>query len=381
MNIDTLIVQSGTRRDPITGSISTPIYQVASFVHPELGKSTGYDYSRSGNPTRQSLEEAMARLEDGAGAFAFASGMAAITATLFLFKPGDHLVVSNDLYGGTYRIFQQIFNQYGIEASFVDTCFPEEIEAAIQHNTRALFLETPTNPLMKICDLQRSIELAKKYNLLTIVDNTFMTPYLQQPIKLGADLVVHSATKYLGGHNDLVAGIVVAKTKELAERIQFIQNASGAILGPQDSWLLLRGMKTLALRMERHQENAMKIACWLKKHPAIEKVYYPGLPDHPGHKINKKQAKGFGGMLSFAVKDPELVPHILKNVKIISFAESLGGVESLITFPARQTHADIPEEIREKIGVTNCLLRLSVGIENGEDLIKDLEGVLNEYKR
>ncbi|HBI04889.1 MAG TPA: methionine biosynthesis PLP-dependent protein, partial [Paenibacillaceae bacterium] len=248
----------------------------------------------------------------------------------------------------------------------------------IQLNTRALFIETPTNPLMKICNLHSAIDLAKKHNLLTIVDNTFMTPYLQQPLKIGADIVVHSATKYLGGHNDLVAGIVVAKDKELADKIQFIQNASGSVLGPQDSWLLLRGLKTLALRMERHQENAMKIACWLQSQPSIEKVYYPGLPEHPGHEINQKQASGFGGMLSFAVKDPCLVPHILKNVQIISFAESLGGVESLITFPARQTHADIPADIREKIGVTDCLLRLSVGIENAEDLIKDLEGVLHE---
>lgn len=378
MNIDTLIVQSGTRRDPATGSISTPIYQVASFVHPELGKSTGFDYSRSGNPTRQSLEEAMAKLEGGKGAFAFASGMAAITATLFLFKPGDHLVVSNDLYGGTYRIFQELFQHYGVEASFVDTCSTWEIEKAIQGNTRALFIETPTNPLMRICDLHSAIKLAKEHNLLTIVDNTFMTPYLQQPLKIGADIVLHSATKYLGGHNDLVAGIVVAREQELADRIQFIQNASGAVLGPQDSWLLLRGIKTLALRMERHQENAMKIACWLKSQPSIEKVYYPGLPEHPGHEINKQQACGFGGMLSFTVKDYSLVPHILKNLKVISFAESLGGVESLITFPARQTHADIPADIRERIGVTDCLLRLSVGIENAEDLINDLEGVLHE---
>lgn len=378
MNIDTLIVQSGTRRDPATGSLSTPIYQVASFVHPELGKSTGFDYSRSGNPTRQSLEEAMAQLEDGEGAFAFASGMAAITATLFLFKPGDHLVVSNDLYGGTYRILQEQFKHYGIEASFVDTCSPKKIEESIQSNTRALFIETPTNPLMKICDLHYAIKLAKRYNLLTIVDNTFMTPYLQQPLKIGADIVVHSATKYLGGHNDLVAGIVVAKDKDVAEQIQFIQNASGSVLGPQDSWLLLRGIKTLALRMERHQENALKIAFWLQSQPSIEKVYYPGLPDHLGYEINQKQASGFGGMLSFTVKDPALVPYILKNLKIISFAESLGGVESLITFPARQTHADIPADIREKIGITDCLLRLSVGIEHAEDLIKDLEGVLHE---
>lgn len=375
MNLDTLVVQSGTRRDPGTGSISTPIYQVASFVHPELGKSTGFDYSRSGNPTRQALEDALGKLEGGKAGFAFSSGMAAITSILFLFRSGDHLVVSNDLYGGTYRIFREIFQHYGIEVSFVDTCSIEEIQNAIQPNTRALFIETPTNPLMKICDLRQAIHLAKENNLLTIIDNTFMTPYLQQPLLLGADLVVHSATKYLGGHNDLVAGIVVAREQELAERMAFILNASGAILGPQDCWLLLRGIKTLAIRMDRHQENARKIACWLQNQPSIEKVYYPGLPEHPGHEINKKQARGFGGMLSFAVQDSALVPHILKNVKVISFAESLGGVESLITFPARQTHADIPVEIREEIGITERLLRLSVGIENADDLINDLEGV------
>jgi cystathionine gamma-synthase len=376
MNIETLLVRAGVERDSTTGAISTPIYQSATFQHPELGVSTGYDYSRTANPTRTALEEAIAALEQGARGFAFSSGMAAITTVLFLFKPGDHLVVSEDLYGGTYRLLAQVFSEFGIQASFVDTSCTKEIEAAIRPDTRALFIETPTNPLMKITDLEKAVVLARTYGLLTIIDNTFMTPYLQRPLTYGADIVLHSATKYLGGHNDTVAGLVVTRDAELGERIGLLQNACGAILGPQDAWLILRGLKTLAIRIEKQQQNALAIAEWLQRHSAVETVYYPGLSGHPNREVAERQASGFGGMLSFSVHDPDIVPHVLKNVKVITFAESLGGVESLITFPARQTHADIPKEVREHLGITDRLLRLSVGIENANDLILDLEEAL-----
>ncbi|CEH31628.1 cystathionine gamma-synthase [Aneurinibacillus migulanus] len=376
MNMETLLVRAGMEKDNITGAISTPIYQSATFQHPELGISTGYDYSRTANPTRTALEEAIAALEGGTKGFAFSSGMAAITTVLFLFKPGDHLVVSEDLYGGTYRLLAQVFHELGITASFVDTSCIEKVEAAICPETRALFIETPTNPLMKITDLRRITDLAKARDLLLIVDNTFMTPYLQQPLACGADITLHSATKYLGGHNDTVAGLVAVREEELGERIGLLQNACGAILGPQDSWLILRGIKTLAVRLERQQQNALALAQWLQKHPEVEAVYYPGLPEHPGHHLASEQASGFGAMLSFSVRNSDLVPRILKNIKVITFAESLGGVESLITFPARQTHADIPEEVRAQLGITDRLLRLSVGIENIDDLLIDLEGAL-----
>ncbi|ERI11316.1 trans-sulfuration enzyme family protein [Aneurinibacillus aneurinilyticus] len=376
MNMETLLVRAGMEKDNTTGAISTPIYQSATFQHPELGESTGYDYSRTANPTRTALEEAIASLEGGTKGFAFSSGMAAITTVLFLFKPGDHLVVSEDLYGGTYRLLTQVFHEFGITASFVDTSCIENVEAAICSETKALLIETPTNPLMKITDLRRIADVAKTHDLLLIVDNTFMTPYLQQPLALGADITLHSATKYLGGHNDTVAGLVAVREEELGERIGLLQNACGSILGPQDSWLILRGIKTLAIRLEKQQQNALALARWLQKHPEVEAVHYPGLPEHSGHHLAGKQASGFGAMLSFSVRNPQLVPHLLKNVKIITFAESLGGVESLITFPARQTHADIPEEAREQLGITDRLLRLSVGIENIDDLLTDLEEAL-----
>ncbi|PLT30677.1 trans-sulfuration enzyme family protein [Peribacillus deserti] len=376
MKIETLLVRAGLQKDPLTGSISTPIYQSATFSHPELGKSTGYDYSRTANPTRTALEEAIAKLEGGQRGFAFSSGMAAITSILFLFKPGDHLIVSDDLYGGTYRLLEEVFSHYGISASYIDTSSPEAISESIISSTKGIFIETPTNPLMKVTDLGAALAIAKRHGLISIVDNTFMTPYLQQPISFGADIVMHSATKYLGGHNDAVAGLVVTADQELSEKLAKIHNGAGAILGPQDSWLILRGMKTLAIRLERQQENTQKIAEWLADHPSIEKVYYPGLKDHPQFEISTRQASGYGAMLSFTVKDISLVPVILKNLKIISFAESLGGVESLITYPATQTHADIPLEVREARGITDKLLRLSVGIEDAEDLINDLQSVL-----
>ncbi|WP_042346779.1 trans-sulfuration enzyme family protein [Bacillus massiliigorillae] len=372
MNIETKLVQAGTKKDPATGSISTPIYQNATFEHPELGRSTGFDYSRTANPTRKALEEAIAILEEGNAGFAFSSGMAAITTVLFLFKSGDHIVISDDLYGGTYRLLEEIFVNYGISATYVDTSCISQVEEAIKEETVALFIETPTNPLMKITDLAAISKLAKENDLLTIVDNTFLTPFLQKPIQSGADIVIHSASKYIGGHNDVIGGLVVTATEELSAKVGRLQNSAGAILGPQDSWLLLRGLKTLAIRMERQQENAQKIAEWLEKHELVKSVYYPGLANHPGREIMEKQCSGFGAMISFEVTEVSIVADLLKNVNVISFAESLGGVESLITYPTTQTHADIPKEYREEKGVSDYLLRFSIGIENVQDLIADL---------
>ena len=364
-----------THPDP-AGAVSVPIYQTAMFRHPGLGQSTGYDYSRSANPTRTALEEAIASLEGGARGLAFASGMAAITTVALLFRSGDHLLLSDDLYGGTYRLFEQVLAPFGLQASYLDTGDLAAVAAAIGPNTRALFIETPTNPTMKVSGLAALAGLARERGLLTIVDNTFMTPYLQRPLELGCDLVVHSATKYLGGHNDLVAGLAVARDGQLGDRLAALQNATGGVLGPQDCWLLMRGMKTLGVRLDRQQENAEAIARWLLDHPGVERVYYPGLPGHPGADVHSRQASGAGGMVSFAVREQGMVERVLSRVRLISFAESLGGVESLITFPAVQTHADVPAEVRERLGITDRLLRLSVGIEAAEDLIADLEQAL-----
>ncbi|KKM11292.1 cystathionine gamma-synthase [Clostridiales bacterium PH28_bin88] len=377
MKISTLLVQTGVGWDQKTGAVSVPIYQSATFRHPALGASTGYDYSRTKNPTRQVLEEAIARLEGGDQGFAFATGMAALSTVLMLFQPGDHLVVSEDLYGGTYRVLQEVFRGYGLTCTYVDTTDVKCVEESLTAATKALLVETPTNPLLKVADLAALVSLARQRGLLTIVDNTFMTPYLQRPLELGADIVVHSATKYLAGHNDLVAGLVVVKRKELGERVGFLQNSVGAVLGPQDSWLLIRGLKTLGVRMDRHQDNAAAIARWLDSHPRVTRVYYPGLPTHPGCQLVARQASGFGGMVSFDVTTPELARQVLERVRLISFAESLGGVETLITYPARQTHCDMPLEVRERLGISDFLLRLSVGIEDVEDLIADLDQALH----
>ncbi|MDP9727689.1 trans-sulfuration enzyme family protein [Alicyclobacillus tolerans] len=378
MNLDTLLAQLGNRQDPVTGSVSAPVYRATTYAHPALGQSTGFDYTRTGNPTRTILERAIADLEGGARGFAFSSGMAAVHAVMQLFSPGDHLIFSNDLYGGTYRLVEKFLRKVGIEASYVDTSNLEEVQTAIQSQTRGLFVETPTNPTLKVADLQALGELCKTHQLLYIVDNTFMTPYLQRPMQYGADIVVHSATKFLGGHNDVLAGLVVTKTEELGNDLYFIQNSIGSTLGPDDSWLLLRGMKTLALRMERHSKTASVLAQYLSGHPLIARVYYPGLELHPGYAVQKKQSSDFGGMLSFEVIHESMVPVILKQVRLITFAESLGGTETLITYPAVQTHADIPEKIREACGVTQRLLRLSVGLENAVDLQMDLENALTE---
>ena len=372
MKIATEAAQIGLDWDTRTGAVTVPIYQTATFRHPGLGQSTGYDYTRSGNPTRQALEDGIARLEGGARGFAFSSGMAAITNLLLLFKKGDHLVVTEDLYGGTYRLFEQIFSQYDLSFTYVDTSDTEAVRAAIRPETKALFVESLTNPLLKVADIPALALICRERGLLCIVDNTFLTPYLLRPFDLGADITVYSATKYLAGHNDTVSGLVVVKDPLLAERVYFHQNSVGAVLGPQDSWLTIRGMKTLSVRLDRQQENALKIARWLEGHPNVGKVYYPGLETHPGHAILKRDAGGFGAMIAFEVTEHALVEQILLKTRLISFAESLGGVETLITFPEVQTHADIEPAIRKRLGINDVLLRLSVGIEDADDLIEDL---------
>ncbi|MBD2872127.1 aminotransferase class I/II-fold pyridoxal phosphate-dependent enzyme [Paenibacillus arenilitoris] len=372
MKIESHLAQIGSIKEPVTGAVSFPVYQATAFRHPKLGQSTGFDYARTKSPTRSVLEEAAAQLESGDAAFACSSGMAALQTIFALFGQGDHLIVSLDLYGGTYRLLERIMSRFGVTASYVDTNDIDAMAALLTPNTKAVLIETPTNPLMMITDLARVSAWAKAKGLLTIVDNTLLTPFFQRPIELGADIVVHSATKYLGGHNDVLAGLIVTKGKELSAEMAFLHNSIGAVLGPQDSWLLMRGMKTLALRMERHQYNATTIANYLMEHPAVEDVYYPALPHHPGHEIQNSQSSGNTGIFSFRLKDARYVEPILRHIKLIAFAESLGGVESLMTYPAVQTHADIPLEIRQAIGVDDRLLRFSVGIEHADDLIADL---------
>ena len=372
MQISTAAVQIGLEWDTRTGAVTVPIYQTATFRHPGLGQSTGYDYTRSGNPTRQALEEGIARLEGGGRGFAYASGMAAIANLLLLFKKGDHLIVTEDLYGGTYRLFERVFGQYDLAFTYVDTSDVDAVRAAIRPETRALFVESLTNPLLKVANIEALSAICKEHGLLHIVDNTFLTPYLLRPFDLGADITVYSATKYLAGHNDTVAGLVAVKDPQLAEQVYFHQNSVGAVLGPQDSWLAIRGMKTLSVRLDRQQENADRIARWLAGHPQVKKVHYPGLETHPGHAILKRQARGCGAMIAFEVTERRLVEQLLLKTQLISFAESLGGVETLITFPEVQTHADIEPAVRQRLGINDVLLRLSVGIEDGNDLIADL---------
>ncbi len=360
-----------------TGCISVPIYQSATFKHIGLNQSTGYDYSRLQNPTREELEKTIAKLEGGKEGLAFSTGMAAIDSVARLLKPGEHIIISDDLYGGTYRLFEDVYKAYGIESTYVDTTDLEKIELGIKDNTKAIYIETPSNPMMKVSDIGKISTLARKKGLITIVDNTFLTPYFQRPLDHGADIVVHSGTKFLGGHNDTLAGLLVASRADLIERLRFTQVSIGATLSPFDSWLILRGIKTLAIRLDKQQENAKQIALWLRKCEAVEKVYYPGFKDHEGYEVSIKQSSGFGSMISFTVKEKRIVEKVLEEVKLITFAESLGGVESLITYPYVQTHAAIPEEIRNRLGVTDKLLRLSVGIENVNDIINDLNKSLN----
>ncbi|QFG00054.1 bifunctional cystathionine gamma-lyase/homocysteine desulfhydrase [Psychrobacillus glaciei] len=372
MRAKTKLIHAGIVGDEATGAVSTPIYQVSTYKQEAVGKFKGYEYSRTGNPTRNALEVLISELEGGVAGFAFASGMAATSSVMMLFSKGDHVILTDDVYGGTYRVMTKVLNRFGIEATFVDTSDLSNVEAAILENTKAIFLETPTNPLLKITDIQEIAKLAKENGLLTIVDNTFITPYFQQPIALGADIVVHSATKYLGGHSDVVAGLVVVNSEQLATDVHFVQNSVGAVLGPQDSWLLMRGIKTLGLRMEEHNLNAQRIAEFLDNHEAVGKVYYPGLANHPGHELMKKQTTGFGGMISFDVGSEAKADELLSKLRYFTLAESLGAVESLISVPARMTHASIPRERRLELGITDGLVRISVGIEDVEDLLEDL---------
>lgn len=377
MKRKTQLIHGGIPSDKNTGAVVYPIYQVSTYKQDDVGVHKGFEYSRTGNPTRHALEELIKDLEGGKRGFAFGSGMAAITAVMMLFDSGDHVILTDDVYGGTYRVMSKVLNRLGIESTFVDTTDINQIEAALKPNTKALYVETPTNPLLKVTDIEAAAKWAKSKNLLFMVDNTFNTPYWQNPIELGADIVLHSATKYIGGHSDVVAGLVVVNDDKLGEDLHFVQNSTGGVLGPQDSWLLIRGIKTLGLRMEAHESNTKKIVEFLKEHPSVEKIYYPGLEDHPQHDIAKKQSGGFGGMVSFDVGSEKNADALLKKVKYFTLAESLGAVESLISVPARMTHASIPADRREELGITDGLVRISVGIEDAEDLIEDLKNALN----
>ena len=360
-----------------TGSITPAIYLSSTFAHPRLGETTGYNYAREINPTRERLERLMTALEGGVDALAFASGMAAVTAVLELFGSGDHIITGDDLYGGSFRLFRGLGVARGVEFSQVHTSDLDAVQKALRPNTRAIYLETPTNPMMEISDLRKLAALAHEHNAILIVDNTFLTPYFQQPLQLGADIVVHSGTKYLCGHNDVLCGFTVTNNQAIADKLRLIYKTTGACLGPLDSWLVIRGIKTLPLRMDKHQANAVAITQWLLGQKKVTKVLYPGLPDHPGHAISCQQTTGHGGMISFEVDSAATAASILERVRIIKFAESLGGTESLITYPIRQTHADLPPEECIAKGITDRLLRLSVGIEDSGDLISDLEQALN----
>lgn len=375
---DTLVLHTGFEYDEFTGAVSVPIYQVSTYEQDASGGNKGFLYSRSGNPTRSALEKTIATLEHGSRGLAFASGLAAITTVLLLFSSGDHVVVSDVIYGGTYRLITKVFNRLGISATFVDTTNLQAVQAAITPHTKGVFIETPANPLMNITDIQAIADICHDTEIKLIVDNTFMTPYWQNPLLLGADIVVHSATKYLGGHSDVLAGLVVTASDELGEELYFLQKATGAVLGPQDSWLIMRGIKTLGVRMEKHESNAQELAEWLATLPQVKKVYYPGLPDHPQYAIAQQQARGFGGMLSFELASIEVAEQFFSKLRLITFAISLGGVESLICLPAKTTHAAIPSEVREKIGILDSLVRFSVGIENVTDLKKDILQALQQ---
>ncbi|WP_400256126.1 trans-sulfuration enzyme family protein [Methanomethylophilus alvi] len=380
MKTDTQLIHGHGGEDPRTGAVNVPIYQTSTFRQPELGHCLGYEYSRTGNPTREAVEKEIAVLEGGVAGFAFGSGMAAITAVLSLFKSGDRIVIGSNVYGGTFRVLDKVFNNFGITYTIADTLDLDAFEKTIADDVVAVLVESPANPLMFVTDLKAVSEIARRHGILTIVDNTFMTPYLQKPLELGADIIVHSATKYLGGHSDLVAGLVVVNDEKLAERIAFLQNATGGVLGPFDSFLLLRGIKTLGVRMDRHCSNAQYIAEYLQKSPAVSKVYYPGLESDSGYEVNSRQARAGGGMISFELAEGYDHRKFLSSTKIIALAESLGGVESLVCHPASMTHASIPKDIREKVGITDGLIRLSVGIEDKDDLVEDIEQALEASK-
>ncbi len=373
MDYKTRILHTGKDRDPFTGAASVPIYQVSTFAQEDPDKRGPYEYGRGTNPTRDALEHTIALLEGGARGYAFASGVAAISSVLLLFRPGDHIIVAEDVYGGTYRLLTTIFEQWGLKHTFVDMTDPAKIKEAVQPETKAIFAETPSNPLLKITDCATVVEIAKERGLITIIDNTFMSPYLQRPIELGFDIIVHSATKFLGGHSDLIAGLAVTKDAEMGQRLKSIQVGFGAILGPQDSWLVLRGIKTLSARMDVQQKNAEFIAEWLSKQRAVRKVYYPTLPSHPGREIHCRQASGGGAVVSFEFENGASAKHVLRRVKLSLMAVSLGGVESILSYPPGMSHAAMPPEERAARGITDGLVRLSVGLEEPKDLCDDLK--------
>lgn len=378
LHFESKAIHGALGTEPLTGAVSMPIFQAVTYRHPEFGQSTGFAYSRLQNPTRQELERTMAILEGGIQGFAFSSGQAANMAVFSLLNPGDHIILSDDIYGGTFRIVGDVFGKYGITHTYVDMSDLEAVKAEIRPETKMFFMETPTNPLMKVADIHAISEIAKSIGALLVVDNTFLTPYFQKPLELGADIVTHSSTKYLGGHNDTLSGIVVVKdNEEIAHKIFVHIKSHGSQLAPMDSWLVLRGLKTLAVRMDKHNENAMKVAQWLRNQPKVKKVYYVGFEDHKDYDITKKQTTGFGGMISFAVDSKETVMKILKNVDMIMFAESLGGTETLITYPTTQTHEDTPKDVKDALGITDCFLRMSVGIEHIDDIIADLDRAMN----
>lgn len=379
MKFNTKAIHGGQKHDPAYGAVMPPIYQTSTYAQNTPGGHKGFEYSRTHNPTRAALEAAFASIEDGKYGLAFGSGLAAIDAVMKLLNPGDEVISTNDLYGGTYRLFTKIFEKFGIKFHFVGMSEVAQIEACVNEKTKIIWVETPTNPMMNVVDIKACAAIAKKHSLLLAVDNTFATPYLQQPLKLGADLVMHSATKYLGGHSDVVMGALVVRDAALAERLYFIQNASGAVCGPQDSFLVLRGIKTLHVRMQRHCENGKAVAEYLSQHPAVQRVYWPGFSDHPNHEVARAQMRDFGGMISFVTKgnDYQKAISIVEKLKVFTLAESLGGVESLAGHPASMTHASIPKAEREKTGVVDALIRLSVGIEDADDLIQDLAQALD----
>lgn len=375
---ESALIHGGVYGDKFTGAVNVPIYQTSTFEQEGLGQHKGWEYARTGNPTRHAVETLIAELEGGKAGFAFSSGMAAITAVLSLFQSGDRVIISKNVYGGTFRVLDKIFRNFGISYAFEDTTDLNSLKERLTENVKAILVESPANPLLTVTDIAEIATIAKEKGILTIVDNTFMTPYLQRPLELGADIVVHSATKYLGGHSDLIAGLVVVKTEELAERLGFIQNATGGVLAPFDSFLLVRGIKTLGVRMDRHVENAINVAKYLQEHEAVKKVFYPGLGDAQGYEINQKQAKNGGAMISFELKEKYNINKFFSSLRLIALAESLGGVESLVCHPATMTHASIPEEKRKEIGISDALIRLSIGIEGIEDLLFDLEQAIAE---
>ena len=376
LNIESLLIHGGIDGDKTTGAVNVPIYQTSTYKQSELGVNTGWEYSRTGNPTRAALEKLIADLEGGEYGLAFASGLAAIHTVLSLFRSGDRLLVSDNIYGGTFRILDNVFKPLGIEYVIVDTSDTSKVENAIDDSIKAIYIETPANPLLSVTDIAAVSGIAKKHGKLLIVDNTFLTPYLQRPIELGADIVIHSGTKYLGGHSDTISGLVVVNDKQIADRLYYLQNAIGGILSPFDSFLIIRGIKTLGVRMDRHVENAQKIAKWLYESGYVEKVYYPGLESDPGYEVQKKQAKGPGAMISFVLKDKYDYRSFFRELKLVTLAESLGGVESLVCHPASMTHASIPADIRKQVGIVDELIRLSVGIESADDLIADLRNAI-----